>query len=79
MNIKWKKKLRVRPLIGGYDRQWIQCKECSWVGYYDYIPYSLATPIMSMKCGHDFYSKKHHRLTVEEVKKDYKIVEVPYE
>lgn len=37
----------------GYERAWVRCKRCSRVAFYDYVPYSLSNPIMSMPCGHD--------------------------
>lgn len=40
----------VRP---GYRRQWVRCRKCGREAYYDYIPYSLANPVMNLPCGHD--------------------------
>jgi hypothetical protein len=49
--------------IGGEDlpkpahyerRQWVRCKRCGWVGYYDYTPHSFSNPIMALGCIHDF-------------------------
>ena len=36
----------------GYARQWLRCRTCGNVAYYDYIPYSLSNPIMTTPCGH---------------------------
>ena len=36
----------------GYKRQWIACKQCGRVSYYDYVPYSLSNPVMTLPCGH---------------------------
>jgi hypothetical protein len=41
-------------LLRGMHRQWVQCKECNVIQYYDYLPYSLQSPIMVPLCGHDF-------------------------
>jgi hypothetical protein len=38
--------------LSGYNRQWVKCKACGQVAYYDYIPYSLANPAMILPCGH---------------------------
>ncbi len=34
-------------------RSYVQCKTCRRVAYYDYVPYSLSTPIMVMPCTCD--------------------------
>lgn len=39
-------------LSQGKNRQWVKCKECGNVAYYDYVPYSLSNPIMIPPCGH---------------------------
>ena len=36
----------------GMERQWVKCKKCGEVSYYDYIPYGLANPIMVLPCNH---------------------------
>ena len=36
----------------GYKRQWVRCNQCRRVAYYDYVPYSLSNPIMTLPCGH---------------------------
>lgn len=38
----------------GYQRAFVQCKECKAMAYYDYVPYSLSNPIMTTPCGHSF-------------------------
>ena len=38
--------------LPGYKRQWVRCKECGRVTYYDYVPFSLANPVMTLPCGH---------------------------
>lgn len=38
--------------ISGYKRQWLKCKACGRVQYYDYVPYSLSNPVMTTVCGH---------------------------
>lgn len=41
-----------RRMKSGMRRQWVRCRECGWVGYYDYTPYSLSSPVMTLGCGH---------------------------
>lgn len=36
----------------GHKRQWLRCRTCHDVAYYDYVPYSFSNPITSMPCGH---------------------------
>lgn len=36
-----------------YKRQWVRCKQCGRVAYYDYIPYSFSNPVRTMPCGHE--------------------------
>lgn len=43
---------KIPPIMTGYRRQWVRCKTCARVAYYDYVPYSLSNPIMTMPCGH---------------------------
>lgn len=50
----------------GYIRQWVRCKRCKGVFHYDYRPYSLANPIMTMPCGHDFYSSNTVDIAADE-------------
>lgn len=67
----------------GYKRQWIKCDECETVAYYDYLPYSFASPVMTMPCGHyrtmgkklpatDITQKEAYRLMRDEKIKDKK-------
>ena len=41
------------PPTLGDERQWIRCKTCHQVSYYDYLPHSLSRPLFVMSCGHD--------------------------
>lgn len=53
----WNRKDKVGS---GKKRQFVKCKECGELSYYDFIPYSLSMPIISTNCGHDFrFSYKH--------------------
>lgn len=36
----------------GHARQWLRCRTCRLVQYYDYKPYSFSTPVRWSKCGH---------------------------
>jgi hypothetical protein len=38
--------------LSGYKRQWLRCRTCQCVQYYDYVPYSLSDPIHLTRCGH---------------------------
>jgi hypothetical protein len=35
----------------GKKRQWVRCNKCRRVAYFDYTPYSLSNPIMTLPCG----------------------------
>lgn len=48
-------KPRVRMPKGparGEKRQWVKCRTCGTVAFYDFVPYSLGNPIMFLGCGH---------------------------
>ena len=47
----------IKPIPDGYERKWVKCKECGRVAYYDFVPYSLNNPIMSLPCKHDVGQK----------------------
>lgn len=38
--------------LKGYERSWVACKVCSNIAYYDFIPYSLSNPTLTLMCGH---------------------------
>lgn len=42
----------VPPISKGFERQWLRCRECGRVQFYDYQPYSLSRPILVTACGH---------------------------
>lgn len=44
--------MKIASIEQGYQRKWLQCKECKKVYYYDFVPYSLSNPIMYTDCGH---------------------------
>jgi hypothetical protein len=46
-------------LVQGMKRQWVRCKECSNVAFYDYLPYSLSNPVMTAPCGHGLGQRFH--------------------
>jgi hypothetical protein len=50
-------------ILKGYVRQWVRCNECGHAAYYDYIPYSLSNPIMTMPCGHGLTQRIHEIMT----------------
>ncbi len=43
---------KIPAIAKGCKRQWVKCKECGKVYWYDYVPFSLSQPIMEMPCGH---------------------------
>ena len=43
---------RLGPLAPGYKRAFKCCNKCGCVATYDYVPYSLSSPILTMPCGH---------------------------
>lgn len=59
----------------GLTRQWVRCKACRRVAYYDYLPYSLGTPSMTLPCGHGSsqrFSDGVERITEAEARKELK-------
>ncbi len=55
----------------GFRRQWVKCRECSWAGYYDYTPFGLGNPILTLGCGHGAairFSDAVHYITAKEAK-----------
>ena len=44
--------MNIKPIPKGMKRQWVRCKECGNVACYDFIPFSLANPILTLPCGH---------------------------
>lgn len=58
----------IPPIPVGKNRQWLECKECGLVAYYDFIPYGLSSPITWTTCGHSTgYSDLNcHRITPDE-------------
>jgi hypothetical protein len=43
----------------GYKRQWVQCRQCGRVAFYDFVPYSLSNPLMTLPCGHGLTLRIH--------------------
>lgn len=44
--------MKIKPIAPGCKRQWLKCNKCGRPAYYDFTPYSLSNPIMTMPCGH---------------------------
>jgi hypothetical protein len=42
----------IAAVPAGKKRQWVKCKTCDRVFYYDYTPYGLSNPYMESACGH---------------------------
>ncbi|NID14345.1 hypothetical protein [Luteibacter yeojuensis] len=45
-------RVKIPAVISGYKRQWVECRECKAVAYYDFIPYSLSSHLATMPCHH---------------------------
>lgn len=59
--IRW---LESFPLPQSWQkRDWLQCKRCGYIAYYDYQPYSLSSPILTFPCGHGLTQKLHEYTT----------------
>jgi len=44
--------ISVEPIKAGHARQWLQCRTCQKVSYYDFVPFSNSVPIRITPCGH---------------------------
>jgi hypothetical protein len=42
----------IPDLKPGKKRQWLKCRTCQGVSFYDYTPYSLENPIRTQPCSH---------------------------
>lgn len=58
----------IPPLKRGYERAWVKCVECGNVCFYDYVPYSLSSPIMTAPCGHGAgrFNATHKQISANE-------------
>lgn len=73
--------MKIPKLAKGHKRQWIICLEdgCYWVGFYDFVPYSLSNPIMTTGCGHSAgrpWNEAVDRITEESAMKYIELNEV---
>lgn len=53
----------------GEQRQWVKCRTCGTVAYYDFIPFGLGNPIRVLGCGHSPLGTRDlgaDRITAEE-------------
>ena len=52
----------------GYKRQWVKCRQCGNVAYYDYVPFSLSNPITTAPCGHGvgWFKETHKGISADE-------------
>lgn len=46
----------------GFARKWVACRHCQRRFYYDYQPYSLSNPILTLPCGHGVGAPFHERV-----------------
>lgn len=53
-----------RKLNKNLERQWIRCRICDWIGYYDYIPYGLSSPILTMGCSYGSYDDVAEKIDI---------------
>lgn len=58
--------MNVRGLAPGKKRQWVKCNKCGKPAYYDFTPYSLSTPLMTMPCGHGLGIDDATRVTADD-------------
>lgn len=78
------KRVKLPPVMQGYERKFVQCKErsCGRVYYKDYVPYSFSVGIQFTHCGHsighrdynlrDITEAEFHRLRIKELRKQSK-------
>ena len=59
-------RVRLPAIRKGYVRKFVRCKTkgCGRVFYYDYVPYSLSNPIMTMPCAHGIGGRIHQTTRV---------------
>jgi len=61
------KQRAARPMqSGNINRLWLQCPKCGHLQYRDYIPYSLANPILVPGCAHGRYEDLIEIVTIEQ-------------
>lgn len=53
------KRVRLPRVAKGYRRRFVRCKRCRRVYYYDFIPYSLSSPMMVTNCGHSIGARDY--------------------
>src|SRR5690606_11035478 len=49
---KLKRRLGIKPVSNGCERQWVKCNECGRVAHYEYVPFSLSQAVLTLPCGH---------------------------
>jgi hypothetical protein len=42
------------PLPRGNDRKFVECRKCKRKAAYDFVPFSLSSPVITTPCGHSF-------------------------
>ena len=58
--------MKVAPIPPGKKRQWVKCNKCARPAYYDFTPYSLSNPVMTMPCNHGLGIDHATRITADE-------------
>lgn len=43
---------KIPPVRQGMKRSYVACKKCGQPTFYDYVPFSLSTPMTTLPCGH---------------------------
>lgn len=49
----------------GLERQWVRCRKCDWIGYYDYVPYGLSRSILTMGCACGSFDDVAERIAID--------------
>jgi hypothetical protein len=44
--------MKIDTVRENHKRQWVRCRTCGAVAYYDYVPYSLSNPLSWLPCHH---------------------------
>ncbi len=65
-----KSRLKLPPISKGNKRAFVKCRDCGKPAYYDYLPYSLSNPIMTMPCGHGL-TERFHRTALPITKEEF--------
>lgn len=67
-------RIRLPRPVSGYKRKFLRCKRrgCKRVFYYDYVPYSLSTPVYVQPCGHNI-GEREKIFAVDITEKEFRV------